>query len=74
MRFRVDDASLTASGERGERARLGLLWLEAWADPSLRERLRQQRAAEGVVTEEVEFALIRLALRAGAAAANAPMP
>jgi hypothetical protein len=75
LRFRVDEESLTASGERGERARLGLLWLQASADPVLRARLRQQRvrAAPNGLPGSVHHQLFKLALRAGLAAATTPV-
>ena len=76
LRFRLDDESLTASGERGDRARLGLLVIQAWADTGLRERLRQQwRAGRGAdsngLPRSVQLRLLKLALKAQAATITA---
>ena len=83
MRFKSDPESVTASGDRGDHARLGLLVLQTWADPGLRERLREHlrvvRGAEGMhetngLPGSVQRNLLKLALRAGAAGPRPSAP
>jgi hypothetical protein len=62
LSFCVDEESLTAAGERGDRAREGLFALAVLADPNLRERLRREWAAER--SNGDRLALVKLALRA----------